>query len=191
MSSAVAIFTWKKRRRKNAINKPGRLKQSLERLDVLIYAYPLPIGFNLTFNKMLLIEPYKIIQFRERQSLVSQRFLSFPLHCPVPSQWPKMSIFGQTCNCTCKSTRDTRDRMQVPYTGPARPLTHQMEILMDTIVSAPYVTFLVLSQDSEREPVGWPWEPAAEVWGLLQWGVMITCVLSNTYLVCTLSEELI
>ena len=39
---------------------------------------------------------------------------------------------------------------------------------MDTIVSAPYVTLLVLSQDSEREPVGWPGEPAAEARGLLQ-----------------------
>ena len=42
------------------------------------------------------------------------------------------------------------------------------DFLMDTIVSAPYVTLLVLSQDSETEPVGRPWEPAAEGWGLLQ-----------------------
>ena len=39
---------------------------------------------------------------------------------------------------------------------------------MDTIVSAPYVTLLVLSQDSETKPVGRPGEPAAEGWGLLQ-----------------------
>ena len=47
----------------------------------------------------------------------------------------------------------------------------------------------VRCQCSERaEPGCWPREPATEAWDLLQWGVMWTCVFSNTDLVCALSD---